>query len=209
MPPSFALNRSVNSIVSLNTHGPHQHARHSSQKRYLKTQNSNIAWLIHENSNGIKCLMSTSALYTVCKPVNTDDKRLPVYFNAFKYVYKQLLLLSSRVHPFDLIPNTCMLSNTKKKQLSSLPVFSSRCCRFVRRTWEQIFVSISTGRFLKSIQLSVWPATGASERSPWSSRPSTVLLATWSTTLAKVWTASVLWCRDHSRSFRTTRWWPF
>lgn len=88
-------------------------------------------------------------------------------------------------------------------------LFVSRCYRFVRRTWELIFVFTSIAKFLKSTLLSDWPVMGVSEHWPWSFRLSTAPLATWSITLVKVWTASVLWCQGHWRSFRMMRLLPF
>lgn len=88
-------------------------------------------------------------------------------------------------------------------------LFVSRCYRFVRRTWELIFVFTSIAKFLKSTRLSDWPVMGVSEHWPWSFRLPTAPLATWSITLVKVWTASVLWCQGHWRSFRMMRLLPF
>jgi len=84
-----------------------------------------------------------------------------------------------------------------------------RCCRFVPRTCEQTSASTSTGRFLKNTQPFGWPVTAACGPSPWSSRPYTVRQVTSFTMLERAWTASALWCRDHLRSSRMMRWWPF
>lgn len=97
-------------------------------------------------------------------------------------------------------------------EICSWLCFSSslrRFCRFAPRTWEPTFVFTSTAKSSKSTRLSGWPATGACERWPWSSRPSTAPLVTSSTTPEKAWTASASWCRGRWRSSRTTKWWPF